>query len=70
MTPQMMANHPNRSKLDASGRNPTPAEIRAARDQAGLSQAGAADKILQVFDRAVDFGGAMNGHSMGESSNG
>jgi len=46
MTPQLMANHPNRSKLDASGRNPTPAEIRAARDQAGLSQADAAAKVL------------------------
>ena len=46
MTPLQMANHPNRSKLDATGRNPTPAEIRAARDAAGLSQGDAAAKVL------------------------
>lgn len=39
--------HPNRSgKTDALGRNPTPAEIRAARDRAGLTQAEAAAKVL------------------------
>lgn len=46
MTFQTMANHPNRSKIDSTGRNPTPAEIRAARDRAGLSQADAAAKVL------------------------
>ena len=46
MTALAVANHPNRSKLDSIGRNPTSAEIRAARDQAGLSQADAAAKVL------------------------
>lgn len=38
-----MPNHPNRSRRkDAPARNPTPAEIRAARIDAGLTQAAAA----------------------------
>lgn len=38
-----MTNHPNRSRRsDAPGRNPKPAEIRAAREAAGLSQTAAA----------------------------
>lgn len=38
-----MANHPNRSKrAESSARNPTPAQIRAAREAAGLTQTEAA----------------------------
>lgn len=38
-----MANHPNRSRSkDAPGRTPSPDEIRAARDAAGLSRKDAA----------------------------
>lgn len=41
-----MTNHPNRSKRNPSAaRNPKPAEIRAAREAAGLTQAEAADLI-------------------------
>jgi putative transcriptional regulator len=39
----MMSNHPNRSKSNPSeSRNPTPAEIRAAREAANLTQTEAA----------------------------
>lgn len=38
-----MTSHPNRSRrIAAPGRNPKPAEIRAAREAAGLSQTAAA----------------------------
>jgi DNA (cytosine-5)-methyltransferase 1 len=38
-----MAAHPNRSRaVDNPARNPTPSEIRAAREAAGLTQAQAA----------------------------
>lgn len=38
--------HPNRSKTKpASGSNPTPAEIRAAREKAGLTKPAAAELI-------------------------
>jgi DNA-binding XRE family transcriptional regulator len=41
-----MTNHPNRSKRNPSAaRNPKPAEIRAAREAAGLTQAEAAELI-------------------------
>lgn len=41
-----MANHPNRSKrYDAPDRNPSPDEIRSAREAAGLSQTEAAKLI-------------------------
>jgi len=41
-----MANHPNRSRRNASGAStPTPAEIVAARETAGLTQTQAAEKI-------------------------
>ena len=37
-----MPNHPNRSQFNRSpARNPTPAEIRALRDKAGLTQVAA-----------------------------
>jgi DNA-binding XRE family transcriptional regulator len=39
-------NHPNRSKLHRSpAANPTPAQIREARERAGLTQAEAAKKV-------------------------
>lgn len=38
-------NHPRRGLTDKS-RVPTPAEVRAARDRAGLSQADAAARVL------------------------
>lgn len=41
-----MPNHPNRSKRAYSeARNPTPAEVKAARESAGLTQEGAAKLI-------------------------
>lgn len=41
-----MSNHPNRSKRSpSSARNPKPAEIRAAREAAGLTQTEAAELI-------------------------
>lgn len=42
----LMANHPNRSRRGrSSAANPTPAQIRAAREAAGLTQEAAAAKI-------------------------
>lgn len=40
----MMPAHPNRSSR-STRRNPTPAEIRAARERTGLTQAQAADLL-------------------------
>lgn len=40
-----MSNHPNRSRDGSPSRNPTPAEVRAAREAAGLSQTVAADLV-------------------------
>jgi putative transcriptional regulator len=41
-----MANHPNRSRREQHpARNPTPAEIAAAREAAGLSQRAAGELI-------------------------
>lgn len=41
-----MANHPNRSRAGTSpARNPSPDEIRALRDKAGLTQAEAASLV-------------------------
>ena len=33
-----MTNHPNRSRAPSGGRNPSPDDIRAAREAAGLTQ--------------------------------
>lgn len=42
-----VSNHPNRSKKNPSpARNPTPAEIRAAREAAGLTQLQAAELLF------------------------
>lgn len=40
-----MGNHPNRGRADKPGRTPSPAEIRQAREEAGLTQAQAAELI-------------------------
>jgi len=40
-----MTNHPNRSRASKASHNPDPAEVRAARDAAGLTQQAAADLI-------------------------
>ena len=40
-----MTNHPNRSKTKSPASNPTPAEIMAAREQAGLNMSQAAALI-------------------------
>ncbi len=40
-----MPNHPNRSRVSLQARNPSPGQIRAARLEAGLTQAQAADLI-------------------------
>jgi DNA-binding transcriptional regulator YiaG len=40
-----MSNHPNRSRAGSAARNPTPAEVRAAREAVGLSQTAAAELI-------------------------
>lgn len=37
-----MSNHPNRGRAGSPARNPTPEEVRAAREVAGLSQTAAA----------------------------
>ncbi len=40
-----MSNHPNRSRAASAARNPDPAEVRAARLAAGLTQASAGGLI-------------------------
>ena len=45
MIPTTMANHPNRGGGAGEARNPTPAEIRAVREAAELTQAQAAELI-------------------------
>jgi DNA-binding transcriptional regulator YiaG len=40
-----MPNHPNRSRGGSPSRNPSPEEIRAAREAAGLTQTAAAEII-------------------------
>lgn len=40
-----MSNHPNRSRAGSPASNPSPAEIRAAREDAGLTQTQAAALI-------------------------
>lgn len=45
-----MVNHPNRSKAKRhSSASPTPAEIRAAREAAGLTQTDAAELIYSTL---------------------
>jgi DNA (cytosine-5)-methyltransferase 1 len=41
-----VANHPNRSRRGNPAANPTPEEIRAAREAAGLSQSASASLVF------------------------
>jgi len=41
-----MSNHPNRSKTGSMASNPTPAEVRAARGAAGMTQTAAAALVF------------------------
>jgi putative transcriptional regulator len=51
-----MPNHPNRSKKTrAAGRNPTPAEIRSAREAAELTQTQAAERIHSTLRTWQDW---------------
>ncbi|HEX5077697.1 MAG TPA: helix-turn-helix domain-containing protein [Geminicoccaceae bacterium] len=55
-----MANHPNRSKRSrSSARNPSPAEIRQARDTAQLTQTQAAEKIGGTLRAWQDYEGGQ-----------
>ncbi len=55
-----VANHPNRSKRSSSsGRNPTPAQIRAAREVAQLTQTEAAAKIGGTLRAWQDYEGGQ-----------
>lgn len=53
-TPSAVANHPNRGPKGPSS-NPTPSEIRAAREVAGLSMREAADKIHSTMRTWQDW---------------
>lgn len=46
-----MANHPNRSRAKSPSANPTPAEVRAAREAAGLTQTAAATLVHSTLPR-------------------
>lgn len=50
-----MSNHPNRGRRDNPARNPTPAEIREAREAAGLTQEGAAAIIFCSYRTWQDW---------------
>lgn len=55
-----MSNHPNRStRTPSPARNPTPAEIRAARDRAGLTQTEAAAVIYCTLRGWQDWEGGQ-----------
>ncbi len=42
-----MSNHPNRSRANSPASNPTPAQIRTARESAGMTQTAAAGLIYK-----------------------
>lgn len=51
-----MSTHPNRSRRkDVPGRNPSPDEIRGAREKAGLSQTAAAELIYSTLRTWQDW---------------
>lgn len=52
---QSVANHPNRSRAGSAARNPTPEEVRAARESAGLSQTSAAERIHSTLRTWQDW---------------
>ncbi|OGS91741.1 MAG: hypothetical protein A2061_01140 [Gallionellales bacterium GWA2_59_43] len=41
-----MSNHPNRRRAGSAASNPTPSEVRAAREAAGLTQTAAAALVF------------------------
>jgi putative transcriptional regulator len=50
-----MGNHPNRGKAPKPGANPKPAEIKAAREAAGLTQTEAAEVIYSTLRTWQDW---------------
>lgn len=55
-----VSNHPNRSKLNrSSAANPTPDQIRAARELAGLTQTEAGEKIYASLRAWQDYEGGQ-----------
>lgn len=50
-----MANHPNRGRSPAPGSNPKPAEIKAAREAAGLTQSAAAELVYSTMRTWQDW---------------
>lgn len=55
-----VANHPNRSKRNrSSSANPTPAQVIAAREAAGLTQSEAAGKIGGTLRAWQDYEGGQ-----------
>ena len=50
-----LANHPNRGKASGPGVNPKPAEIKAAREAADLSQTAAAELIYSTLRTWQDW---------------
>ena len=63
-----MSNHPNRSRGGSPSRNPTPDEVRAAREESGLSQTAAAELVhttcrtWQQWEAEVDTTGHRRMH--------
>jgi DNA-binding transcriptional regulator YiaG len=54
-----MANHPNRGRGQHPAANPKPAEIKAAREAAGLSQTAAAELIYSTLRTWQDWEGGL-----------
>jgi DNA-binding transcriptional regulator YiaG len=50
-----MTTHPNRGKKRTPNSTPTPAEVRAARDAAGLTQREAADVVYASYRAWEDW---------------
>lgn len=50
-----MANHPNRGRAPNPGANPKPAEIKAAREDAGLTQTAAAELVYSTLRTWQDW---------------
>lgn len=55
MIPDTMANHPNRGRTPGPAANPTPDEIKAGREAAGLSQTAAAELIFSTLRTWQDW---------------
>ncbi|MCL5096467.1 MAG: helix-turn-helix domain-containing protein [Candidatus Omnitrophica bacterium] len=50
-----MSNHPNRSRAGSAAQTPTPEEVRAAREAAGISQTAAAERIHSTLRTWQDW---------------